>query len=297
MKILVLGGTRFMGKHLVDELLREGHEVSVGSTGQTVVHYDGEVERLTLNREDRASLEAVVQGREWDIVYDMICYSPDDARLAVDLFAGKTKKYVLISSLSVYLPADHGQKEEEWSPYGYPVIGTDRHSLSYAEGKRQAEAVFADGTAFQAVMVRPPFVLGMDDYTRRLHFHVEKVMKGETIGMPAPEARVQFIRSDEAGRFLSWLKTASLTGPVNACSTGSITLSELLGLIETVTGKKAITAPEAPQENMSPYGVEQSWYMDNGKAQAAGFEFEQLDNWLPELINQLAQQLREESKL
>ncbi|PLT47496.1 Isoflavone reductase [Paenibacillus pasadenensis] len=290
MRILVLGGTRFMGKHLVDELLREGHEVTVGSTGKTDVTYEGEPERLVLDRGEESSLLPAVQGREWDVVYDMIGYSPDEARLACRAFAGRTGRFVFVSSLAVYEPAERAQREEDWLPEGYPVTGTDRHSLSYAEGKRQSEAVLAAQADMESLFVRPPFVVGEDDYTRRLHWHVERVASGLEIGMPSPDARVQFIRSDEAGRLLSWLKSAPLSGPVNACSGGSIPLRELAGMIGSATGRRPRLTTEVTEQNGSPYGVEGSWYMDGGKAAKAGFRFERQEDWLPGLIGRLAEE-------
>lgn len=288
MNVLVLGGTRFMGKHLVDELLREGHAVTVGSTSRTEVRYDREPEKLRLDRENAGSMLEAVQGRSWDVVYDMIGYSPDDARLACEAFAGRTRRFVFISSLSVYEPAEKAQAETDWLPYGYPATGTDRSSLGYAEGKRQSEAVLAGAEGMETIFVRPPFVIGEDDYTRRLHWHVDRIANGLEIGLPAPEARVQFIRSDEAGRFLGWLKTAPLSGPVNACSAGSIPLRELLELIGEATGRTPRITASVTDENASPYGVTGSWYMDHGKAEAAGYRFERLMDWLPGFVGRLA---------
>ena len=157
MKILVLGGTRFVGKRLVNLLVAEGHEVTVGSRGQTAAQFDGPVERLQLNRSSRDSLSAALQGREWDVVYDQICYSPEDAELSAELFQGKTKRYIEVSTLSVYGGSPHAQQEADWSPEGYPVTGSAGEKLSYGEGKRQAEAVLYDQVKdFETVMVRFP---------------------------------------------------------------------------------------------------------------------------------------------
>ena len=106
--------------------------------------------------------------------------------------------------------------------------------------------------------------------------------------MPAPEVVMGFIQSSEAARFLSWLKSSTLTGPVNACSNGSSKLVDLMGIIETATGRKAIIREDTAEENRSPFGIQESWYMDNSKARQAGFLFDSLLEWMPALVEHIA---------
>lgn len=288
MNILVLGGTRFVGKRLVNLLLEEGHEVTIGTRGKTETSFVRPVEHLVLDREDKASLAAAVDGRAWDVVYDQICYSPEDAAIAVEVLAGKTKRYIEVSTLSVYEESPERLAETAWMPGGYPVTGGSRHTLSYGEGKRQAEAVLWEQDRFEAVMVRFPIILGPDDYTKRLHFHVDKVLGGEPIGVPSPDARISFVHSAEAAAFLCWLKDSSLTGPVNCCSNGDVSIREVIGLVEKATGKTAVIREQSADEQRSPFGIGKSWHMDNSLAAEAGFEFYSLEHWLPELTEELA---------
>ncbi|MBW4838133.1 MAG: NAD-dependent dehydratase, partial [Paenibacillaceae bacterium] len=133
-----------------------------------------------------------------------------------------------------------------------------------------------------------PIVLGPDDYTRRLHFHVEHVQQGLPIGMPNPEAAMSFITSAETAKFLDWLGETGSTGPMNACSDGNITIGGILRFIENITGKSALVERETAQEHQSPFGIPTSWVMDNTKAREAGYRFEALDEWLPELVRHIA---------
>jgi nucleoside-diphosphate-sugar epimerase len=82
--------------------------------------------------------------------------------------------------------------------------------------------------------------------------------------------------AEEAARFLLWAGESEITGPINACSQGTITLRERVGLIEEATHKQAILKAHTEEENMPPYGVEHSWYMDAVKAANAGFVFSRL---------------------
>ncbi|OMF15435.1 NAD-dependent dehydratase [Paenibacillus amylolyticus] len=294
-KVLILGGTRFFGKRLVDHLLWEGKsQITVATRGKTDVDFGPEVNRIKMDREDPESLTEVAQTDMWDVVYDNICYSPDAAKSACEAFAGRTKRYVLTSTLSVYGDPRPGFKETDFDPYTYPLQYGSAEDFSYGEGKRLAEAVFFQEADFPVVAMRIPIVLGIDDYTRRLHFHIEHVQKGKPIGMPNPDAEIGFINSTEAARFLAWLGHSSISGPVNAASKGAITLSAMMHLIETVTGMQSQVLTETVKEDMSPFGIEQSWTMETTKAEQAGYTFEALMDWFPGLVREVALALQSE---
>ncbi|CAH1204377.1 hypothetical protein PAECIP111892_02429 [Paenibacillus auburnensis] len=286
--ILVLGGTRFFGKRLVKRLLQdENTQVTILTRGMAEDDFGDQVTRLTVDRSDSEALAAAVHGRHFDVVYDNICYSPDDAAAAARIFADSAGRYILTSSLSVYDPRPEILSEADFDPETYPLRLGSREDFSYQEGKRLAETVLLKQNAFPVAAVRFPIVLGTDDYTRRLHFHIEHIAGGKPVGLPNPDALISFIRSDEAADFLYWLGLSSLTGPVNACSDGAIAIRDILSMIEAVTGKQAVTLSETAQEDMSPFGIDESWVMDTTKARSAGFTFLSLTEWLPELVARL----------
>ncbi|UQZ35982.1 NAD-dependent dehydratase [Paenibacillus sp. PK3_47] len=286
--ILVLGGTRFFGKRLVERLLQDQDtQVTILTRGNTEDSFGGYewLNRLYADRTDTAALAEAVQDDKWDVVYDNICYSPDEAADAARIFAGNAKRYILTSSLSVYDSKPEALTEADFDPYSYPVQTGGKDDHSYQEGKRLAETVLLKQTAFPVAAVRFPIVLGIDDYTRRLHFHIGHVREGKPVGVPNPEAVISFIRSDEAAEFLYWLGHSSLTGPVNACSDGTLSIGEILAVIEQATGQQALTMQKTAKADMSPFGIEQSWHMDTTKARKAGFSFLSLSAWFPELVS------------
>lgn len=289
-KVLILGGTRYFGKRLVNQLLKNGnHQVTVATRGLTKAEFDGPVDHLIMNRNEESSLVEAARSGYWDLVFDNICYSPDEALAAATAFDGYVGKYILTSTLSVY---DFGKSplvESDFDPCVYDLKRGGRNDFSYGEGKRQAESAFFQKANFPVSAIRIPIVLGPDDYTRRLHFHVERVMHGTPIGIPNLEAEMSYITSEEAADFMQWLGGTSLTGPINACSNGSIAIGGLLEMIESIVGKKAIVAENSKQEDESPFGAPTSWVMDTAKAQAAGYNFTTLSDWLPHLISQIAE--------
>lgn len=209
-------------------------------------------------------------------------------------FSGKTDKYILTSTLSVYDYVDHGKPlpEEAFDPYHYPVRLASRDDFTYQDGKRAAEAVFFQQNAFPVTAVRFPIVLGPDDYTKRLHFHIERVLAQQPIGASNPDAKRTFIHAQEAADFLYWVGQSGINGPVNACSLGEMSVKDIVAAIEKETEKTAILQTDTAEEHLSPFEVPSSWLMDTTKAAAAGFSFWQLQEWMDRLIRELAEEYR-----
>ncbi|WP_054957195.1 NAD-dependent epimerase/dehydratase family protein [Paenibacillus dakarensis] len=283
-KALVLGGTRFFGKRLVTNLIDNGLDVTLLTRGNTKDDFGDSVKRLKADRKDYESLKQAVGRRDYDIIYDNICYTPEEAEDMANLVTGRVGHYVLTSTLSVYDFADHPLKEHDFDPYRYPVMKHDHKDYSYKEGKRQAEAVLFSHHDLNVAAVRFPIVLGIDDYTRRLLFHIEHALKGEPIGLPAPDALISFIHAEEAAQFLYWVGKTGIEGPVNACSAGAVSVREIMDMIYQEYGKTVNLQTSAGAEHMSPFGIPGDWTMDHSLAASAGFNFWSLKEWMPKLI-------------
>ncbi|WEG11301.1 NAD-dependent epimerase/dehydratase family protein [Pullulanibacillus sp. KACC 23026] len=288
-KVLVLGGTRFFGKKLVEKFIQEGADVTILTRGKTDDDFGDAVSRLKADRTDSEALKKALGDASFDLVYDNICFGPQEAAAIIELLRGRVKKYIVTSSMSVYEVGGAPKDEGSFNPYSYPVSNPYPTDYDYGEGKRLVEAVTFQKGLIPSVAVRFPIVLGHDDYTHRLHFHIEHVQKGIPIGLPNPAAEMSFILSDEAATFLYWLGQTDIEGPYNASSTGAFTLSHILDLVEKAAGKPAVIEAKTEEAaNMSPFGVPDSWYMAVTKATKAGFTFSVLESWLPQLINEIA---------
>lgn len=286
--ILVLGGTRFFGRKLVELLIEDGHNVVMMTRGQSGNPFGGKVEHLIVDRSNKEELAKKVEGRTFDIVYDNICYSPNDAYAFCEIFNGKIGKLVFTSTLSTYNADGNEKSEVDFDPYHYEIRLGDKEDFTYGEGKRQAEAVFFKYAKFPVVAVRFPIVMGEDDYTRRLHFHVERIANGEPIGFLNMDAKMSFIQATEAAQFLKWAGMSEVEGPYNATANGNISLSDLIKLIEGATGRSAKISLVGNDEISSPYAIPSSWYMTNEKATNSGFQFSNLHDWLKPLVEAIA---------
>ena len=102
MRVLVMGGTRFNGLALVHELARHGHEVTIFNRGQTEARLPGGVRRLLGDRTDHPGMRKVFAGEEFDCIYDISAYTPEDVASMVEIFRGRTGHYVFASSTVIY---------------------------------------------------------------------------------------------------------------------------------------------------------------------------------------------------
>lgn len=281
---LILGGTQFFGKNLVQILLENEVKVTIATRGKTPDPFGDQVERLVISREDRASLEKAFQGQNWDIVYDQTCYSSQEALDTLEILDGKIGKYIFTSSQAVY-EFGNMRKESEFDPYTFQPLLKNRSEypgiLGYQEAKRAAEAILFQQAKVPVVAVRFPLVVGKDDYTNRLKFHVDKVLQEEPLGIPDPSLRFGFIDSREAARFLYEVGKSSFDGPINPASKGDISLGELVAKIEKASGKKAILSEDT---NLSPYAFGGAFSIDTQLATSLGFHFQPLDELLDELV-------------
>ena len=106
MNVLVMGGTQFNGLALVHELARAGHTITILNRGKTEARLPSGITRLTCDRTDLAALKSTLAGRDWDCVYDISAYRPEDVATMVEVLEGHTGHYILASSTVIYAASD-----------------------------------------------------------------------------------------------------------------------------------------------------------------------------------------------
>ncbi|MCK7625881.1 NAD-dependent epimerase/dehydratase family protein [Streptomyces sp. RS10V-4] len=299
-RVCVIGGSRYFGKLLVERLRDAGHQVSVvnrGSAGPPAG-----VAHLVADRDDEASLRAALGSRTFDAVVDQVCYTPVQAALAARVFAGRTRRYVMTSTIEVYDPATAALPavpegtpvpEEHVDPAAWRVAPDlpwhDPAYLAahYAEGKRQAEAVLTRAGGFAFAAVRGAHVLGggAREFTGRLAHYTERVRRGEEITVHAPLLPTVFLHYRELADLLGWAATATgFTGPVNACSDGPLDARQLTALVAAQAGREPVHRVVAAGEAASPFSCDRHYAMSNARAKALGFAFSRTTDWLPGAI-------------
>src|SRR3954468_17473209 len=165
MKLLILGGTKFLGRYVVEEALARGHEVTLFNRGQLSPELFPEVEKL---RGDRDGGLDALRGRRWDAVVDTSGYLPRVVRASADLLADAVEHYTFISSISVY-PHFRSIGLDESAP-----VGTlDDPSVEQVTGetygplKALCEQAVEQALPGRALQVRPGLIVGPHDSSDR----------------------------------------------------------------------------------------------------------------------------------
>lgn len=281
MKILVLGGTRYFGISMVWELIKQGHEVTIATRQKTEDNFGDAVNRIQVERTDLYQMKQAFKGMYFDVVYDKIAYCSNEVKSAMDTI--NCGKYICMSSTSVYEPKTPDTKEEDFDAVSKELAWCNRMDYPYAEVKRQAEcALWQKYGDKNWIAVRYPFVLGEDDYTERLLFYVEHVKKSIPMHIDNLDVQMSFIQSDEAGRFMAFLADKEFKGAINGSSKGTISLKEILEYVEGKTGKKTIIDGAG---DVAPYNSEPEYSINTDKAEALGFRFTNLKDWIYDLID------------
>ena len=281
MDILVIGGTRFFGIPMVEELLNAGHHVTIATRGLSADSFGSSVQRIILDRTDAQSVRDALSGRRFDVIIDKLAYCSNDIKSVMD--AADFDQYIQMSTTAVYEPKHINTVESDFDALSKELIWCGRPDFPYAEIKRQAEcALWQKYPDRNWIAVRYPFVIGKDDYTKRLLFYVEHVMKSIPMFIDNPDCRMGFIRSDEAGKFLAFLAGKDFRGAVNGASDGTVSVREILNYVEQKTGKKAVIEAGG---DPAPYNDEPEYSINTDKANALGFRFSRLRDWIYDLLD------------
>ncbi|MBI5837538.1 MAG: NAD-dependent epimerase/dehydratase family protein [Candidatus Eisenbacteria bacterium] len=232
MKLLILGGTIFLGRHVVDAALARGHQVTLFHRGQHGPDLFPGVERLTGDRDaGPGELGAAFRGRRWDAVVDTSAYFPDMVEASAGLLAGAADRYCFISSVSVYgdfskpgldesapvtrLTADQLARAREIRAAG-PVRAAALGEL-YGGLKALCEEAAEAALPGRTLNIRPGLIVGPHDYSNRFTYWVRRVADGGEVLAPGEAARpVQFIDARDLAEWIVRLLEDGQTGVFNA---------------------------------------------------------------------------------
>lgn len=281
MKILMIGGTRFFGKRFVQQMLDQGHSMTLLTRGQSTDDFGNRVSRLIADRTSAQQLNDVVK-LDYDIALDNMLMNAQEANDIISVLRDRINHFVMTSTLSVYDPKPGALLESDF------MATADHPGKTYQQGKRSAEYALSKAP-FSVSIMRIPIIVGPDDYTQRLLMHVNAVKENKKLFFPNLDARFSYLHAQDAARALVWLCKEKPRGVFNIGAPDAWTLRELMDCIGKITGNKF--TPGGLTDEPSPYGIEQDYYMDTSKSQSAGFQIDALEKWMPDLIEELAKKL------
>jgi 2'-hydroxyisoflavone reductase len=252
-RLLVLGGTKFLGRAAVEAALARGHEVTLFNRGETNPELFPEAERL---RGDRTGDLSALQGREWDAVLDPSGYIPAVVRASAKLLADAADHYLFVSSVSAY--ADLSRSNDEDGPLAELGDMPDDRLLedfaNYGALKVLCERAVAEELGDRHAVVRPGLIVGAHDQTGRFTYWPHRLARGGEVLAPAPaEREVQFIDVRDLGPWLVDLSERRATGTYNATHPGR-SWGEVLETCRAVAGSHA-TLTWVPDGFLVEHGV------------------------------------------
>jgi len=261
MRVLVLGGTIFLGRHVAAEALARGHEVTLFHRGRHGADLFPDAEHLTGDRAGDARDLRALEGRSWDVAVDTSGYHPADVAASSALLAAAGVRHLsFVSTCNVY-PAWPGEVVTEDSPVW---TEGDDYGERKAASEREAEAALPGRVA----TLRAGLLCGPHDNVFRLPWWVARIARGGEVLAPGdPERTVQLIDARDLAAFMLDLGEAGTPGAFNATApAGRTTMREVLEAAVAATGSDARL----------------SWVPDEA-LQAAGVEaWTEVPLWLPE---------------
>jgi 2'-hydroxyisoflavone reductase len=306
-KILILGGTGFLGPHIVEAALARRHTVTLFNRGKTHPGLFPDVEKLHGDRDGQ--LDAL-KGRSWDAVIDPSGYVPRIVKMSAELLAPSIQHYVFISTISVYkdgLP----RGADETAPLNTIADPTNEDvKANYGALKALCEQAAEAALPGRVANVRPGLIIGPGDPTGRFsHWPSRCAQGGEVLAPGDGSTPVQYIDGRDLGQWLVRLVEARTVGTFNALGpTGTLTMRDALTACNAAGGNKArltwvpwkflAEQQVAPWQDMPMWVPEQEepgfGTMSNTRAVNAGLTFRPIGDTARDTLAWLAEQPAEE---
>lgn len=280
MRILVLGGTQFIGRHIVEVLVAAGHAVSVLNRGRTNDELPPKVERLRGDRDlDAAGLEALTD-REWDACIDVSGYTAKQVRASAELLQQAVGRYVYVSAIAVYGDPKTGPVDES-TPRSQPVSEdvTELDQETYGRLKVTCENIVDAVFGERVTVLRPQIVAGPYDPYDRFSYWVRRADQGGEMLVPGDGSdHLQYIDARDCARFTQRVCEQNISGSFNL-SGPRLTWAEFAALLEvrdhTWVPKELLAAAGLRESTLPlfrPTGGPRSslMHVDNQRARRAG---------------------------
>ncbi|HSP22066.1 MAG TPA: SDR family oxidoreductase [Planococcus sp. (in: firmicutes)] len=237
MKILILGGTRFLGRFIAETAIQRGHDVTLFNRGKENTDLFPEAEKLIGDR--NGDLKAL-EGRTWDAVIDTCGFVPRAVRESAGLLAGHAGHYTFISSASVYDDLENPGIDEN-HPVSHMSLGEAEEMTKgtagpmnneyYGELKFLCEEEVAHIFPEHSLIVRPGLIVGPYDFTGRFSYWVNRIAKGGEVLAPGrKDKQIQFIDVRDLAEWIVNMVEKNVAGTFNA--TGPESALTMEGLLE-----------------------------------------------------------------
>jgi 2'-hydroxyisoflavone reductase len=257
MRILVIGGTRFVGRHFVEQAVARGHDVTLFHRGRTGTDLFPDLDHRIGDRD--TDLSTLTEG-EWDATVDTCAYLPRHVHTLADLLGDRGGHHLLVSSVSVYAPPGGPGIDEdaaliELDDPTIEVVTAD----TYGGLKVHCERAAVERHGPSTLLVRPTYVVGPDDYTWRFPWWVQRIARGGTVVAPGPAgAPAQVIDVRDMAAWMVRLLEDDRSGPFHAASPAPpFTWGEELEAIADAVGPEGTRLHWVSPADVAAAGIEE----------------------------------------
>ncbi|MDQ3849611.1 MAG: NAD-dependent epimerase/dehydratase family protein, partial [Actinomycetota bacterium] len=280
MKLLVLGGTVFLGRHVVSLALERGHDVTLFNRGRSAPHLFPQATHL---KGDRQGNLALLEEGTWDAAIDLSGYLPHTVAASSRALADRVEHLTFVSSISVYASFETiGQDEDAPLAELQGASAIEVTGQTYGPLKALCERAAEEALPGRVLTVRPGLLAGPYDPTNRFSWWVKRLSQGGTVLAPgSPERLVQLIDARDLATWMLDMAQRRATGTFNA-----------VGPAEPTTMADVLEACRAAANS----GAELVWVPDAALLEAGIQPWSQLPLWIPDLAEPLAGFLRIDSR-
>lgn len=286
MKLLILGGTRFVGRYLVTAALERNHEVTLFNRGR----HSSENTNVETIKGDRNTDLAKLQGRSWDAVIDTSGMLPRAVKAAAEVLAGSVDRYVFISSQNAYadvsvlgvdetFPLRTLTPEQLDRANAIDTSGEPSYGELYGGLKVLSEQAAEEVMPNRVLIIRPGLIVGPHDYTNRFTYWVVRVARGGEVLAPGrPDRFVQFIDVRDLAEWTVKMAEQKATGVYNAHGMPSTyTMKNVLDECKTASQSDASFTWASEdfllQENVTAWTLMPLWLPEEAAPHLKGFMF------------------------
>ena len=270
--ILILGGTGFLGPHVVNAARARGHTVTLFNRGKTHPGLFPDVEKLQGDRDGK--LDALV-GRTWDAVVDPSGFVPRIVKLSAELLAPSVKQYVFISTISVYADGASPHADETAKVRTIADPANEDVKTNYGALKALSEQAAEAAMPGRVANLRPGLIIGPGDPTGRFtHWPTRLAEGGEVLAPGDGTTQVQYVDGRDLGAWIVHVIEDGDVGVFNALGPATpITMKEVLDACNAVSGNKAqltwVDADFLDKLDVSGWSDLPMWF--DPKGEMAGF--------------------------
>jgi 2'-hydroxyisoflavone reductase len=227
LRVLILGGTGFIGPHFVDALRARGHTLTLFNRGKRNPELFNDLEELTGDRNGQVD---ALKDRDWDVVIDNSGYLPRQVKLTADTLREHTQYYLFISSISAYADLSTPGIDEDYPLAQLTDPTTENIGEHYGALKAACERIVERTYGANCSIVRPTYIVGPGDTTDRFTYWPVRVARGgEMLAPGSASDPVQFIDVRDLADFVRVCVEQRIPGRFNACNPpGAVTMGDVL---------------------------------------------------------------------